>query len=220
MDKVIIFGVNLFSSVVLQSILKEKKAEVLGFTLNREYITSNLFEGLPVIPFEDLDSHFDMKDVKIAITIGYSNMNANRATVYQKCKEKGYNIYTFISNDAYVMTKAIGEGCIILPQSYIGPYVKIGCCTHIWPSAHLGHHNEIGDFTHISGGASIGGGTSIGSFCFIGINSTIVNGIFIGNHTLIGAGSIITKSTEGYYAYAGAPARCIGQSSRVIKFVK
>lgn len=221
-DKVIIFGVNMFSAVVLQSILKENKAEVLGFTLNREFITFDSFEGYPVVPFEELDSKIDMMDVKIAVTIGYSNMNANRAAVYSKCKDKSYNIYTFISDDAYVMTESIGEGSIILPKSYIGPYVKIGRSVIVWPFTQICHHNNIGDFTYIAPNAIIGGGTSIGSFCFIGLGCTVINDLSVSNKTLFGAGCCMNKNSEvENSAYVGNPARCLNQKAdEVIQKVK
>lgn len=206
-DKVIIFGVNMFSAVVLQSILKENKAEVLGFTLNREFLTFDSFEGYPVIPFEELDSKIDMMDVKIAVTIGYSNMNANRAAVYSKCKDKGYNIYTFISDDAYVMTNSIGEGSIILPKSYIGPYVAIGKCAIVWNQVCIPHHSIVGDFTHIASGTTVGGGANIGSYCFIGMNSSIKNGIDIGDKTFVGANSYMSESTDGGLGFYGSPAK-------------
>lgn len=54
MDRIIIFGVNMFSSVVYQTMMKEGKGEVIGFTLNKQYIECDNFEGLPVIPYEEL----------------------------------------------------------------------------------------------------------------------------------------------------------------------
>lgn len=207
MDKIIIFGVNMFSSVVYQSILTDNKAEVIGFTLNREYITDKYFEGLPVYPFEDLDTLFNMSDIKIAITIGYSNMNSNRQIVYDKCKQSGYNIYTYISNRAVLYSHDINEGSIILPTAFIGPHVKIGKCTIIWNQVCIPHHSTIGDFTHMAGGTTVGGGSNIGSFCFIGMNCSIKNGISIGDNTFIGANSYMTESTTGGLGFYGNPAK-------------
>lgn len=42
---------------------------------------------------------------------------------------------------------------------------------------------------------------------FIGMNSTIMPGVEIGEYCTIGVGSVVTKSTEPYSVYVGAPAK-------------
>lgn len=207
MDKVIIFGVNMFSAVVYQSIRQEKKAEVIGFTLNRQYIDNDIFEGLPVYAYEDLADLFNMDQVQIAITIGYSNMNQNRSIVYDQCKNSGYKVYTYISEKAYNYGDEIGEGSIILPAAFVGPYVKIGKCAIIWNQVCIPHHSTVGDFTHMAGGTMVGGGSTIGAYCFIGMNCSIKNGIHIGDRTFIGANSYMSESTEGGLGFVGNPAK-------------
>ncbi|MCQ2183063.1 MAG: hypothetical protein MJY89_06640 [Bacteroidales bacterium] len=207
MDKVIIFGVNMFSSVVYQSIKIENKAEVLCFTLNKEYIKDTEFEGCPVIAFEELEERFNMDEVMIAITVGYSKMNSNRRIVYDKCKEKNYRIFTYISDNARVYGGKIGEGSIILPSAFIGPSVEIGKCAIIWNQVCVPHHSKIGSFTHLSSGTVVGGGSNIGSNCFIGMNCSIKNGIEIGDNTFVGANSYMTESTPGGLGFYGNPAK-------------
>lgn len=207
MDKIIIFGVNMFSSVVYQSILKDGKGEVIAFTLNKQYIKTDSFEMLPVIPYEELSSRFDMSQIKIAVTVGYSDMNKNRETVYNMCKASGYSIYTYISDKALVYSNKIGEGSILLPASFIGPHVTIGKCSIIWNQVCIPHHSTVGDFTHIAGGTTVGGGANIGSYCFIGMNSSIKNGINIGDNTFIGANSYMSESTDGGLGFYGSPAK-------------
>lgn len=206
MDKVIIFGTSIFASVVYQVILQDRLAEVVAFTLNEEYMQDHEHEGLPVIPFEHLRSHYNMAECKIAIAIGYKKMNDVRERIYNSCKDEGYSIFTVISNKAILYSHQIGEGSIILPNAYIGPYTEIGKSVIIWNDVAIGHHNTIDNFTNISGGTCIGGGAKIGKNCFIGSNSTISNEIQIGDRTFIGAASFMTKSTEGGLGFMGNPA--------------
>jgi len=221
MDKVIIFGVNMFSAVVFRTIVQEHLAEVLCFTLNKQYIDEVSFEGLPVVPFETLSERYEMDKVKIAITLGYSNMNKNREIVYNQCKEKGYDIYTLISVNANVYSEDVGEGSILLPSSFVGPYVRIGKCVILWNQVCVPHHSSVGDFTHIAGGTTVGGGSNIGKYCFIGMNCSIKNGIDIGDKTFIGANSYMSQSTKGGLGYWGNPAENIKNitSDIMIQFI-
>ncbi len=206
MEKVIIFGTSIFSLVAYQTIVQEGLAEVVGFTLNEKYIQDTKLEGLNVYPFECLSNNFPMNDYKILIALGYKKMNDNRKAVYEKCKELSYNIYTLISKRAQVYTKEIGEGCIILPAAFVGPYVSIGKSVILWNNVSVCHHNRIGDFTHIAGGTTIGGETIIGSNCFVGMNCTLKNGIEVGDRTFIGANSYMSQNTEGGLGFVGNPA--------------
>ncbi len=206
MDKVIIFGTSIFSLVTYQTIVQEGLAEVVGFTLNEKYIQGTKLEGLNVYPFEYLSDGFQIEDCKILIAVGYKKMNDNRKAVYEKCKELGYNIYTLISKRAIVYTSEIGEGSIILPTAFVGPYVSIGKSVILWNNVSVCHHNRIGDFTHIAGGTIIGGETNIGSNCFIGMNCTVKNGIEVGDRTFIGANSYMSQNTEGGLGFVGNPA--------------
>ena len=204
--KVIIFGTSIFSQVVFQTIVQEDLAEVVAFTLNNNYIDKTEFEGIPVIPFEELDKKYDMSKHEIIIALGYKRMNDIRKDIYLKCKELGYSIYTLISRNALVYTNNIAEGSIILPLVFVGPYVSIGECVILWNNVSICHHSKIGAFTHIAGGTTVGGETNIGSNCFIGMNCTFKNGIEIGDRTFVGANSYMNQNTEGGFGFVGNPA--------------
>lgn len=205
-DKVVIFGTSIFSLVAYQTIVQDDLAEVIGFTLNEKYIQEPKLEGLNIYPFESLSDCVDMRECKILIALGYKNMNDNRKAAYDKCKEFGFNVFTLVSKRATLYTTEIGEGSIILPMAFVGPYVSIGKSVILWNNVSICHHNKVGDFTHIAGGTTIGGETNIGSNCFIGMNCTFKNGIEVGDRTFVGANSYMSKSTEGGLGFVGNPA--------------
>lgn len=204
--KVIIFGTSIFSQVVYQTIVQEELAEVVAFTLHKNYIDKTEFEGIPVVPFEELDKKYDMSKHEIIIALGYKRMNDIRKDIYLKCKELGYPIFTLISKNAFVYTNNIAEGSIILPLAFVGPYVSIGESVILWNNVSICHHSKIGAFTHIAGGTTVGGETNIGSNCFIGMNCTLKNGIEIGDRTFVGANSYMNQNTEGGFGFVGNPA--------------
>ena len=58
----------------------------------REYLIQEKFEGLKVVPFDNIEDEYNTRDYEILIAIGYRNMNAVREKVYYKIKEKGYDV--------------------------------------------------------------------------------------------------------------------------------
>jgi len=206
-SKIIIWGTSQYSLFLYQTLKREDSDEVVAFTLHKKFISSNEIEGIPVIPFEDINSYVDINECKIALTIGYKKLNDNRKKIYDECKNKGYKLYTYISKNAMCYSDDIGEGSIILPGAYIGPYVKVGiaCCIHI--DVWLSHNITVGEFTYIAGGTMVGGTCNIGKNCFIGMSCTLKNGISVGNRTFLGANSYLADDTLEGKAYIGSPAQ-------------
>ena len=204
--RVVIFGTTMFSSQ-LCVILNREGIEVVVFTVDKEYMESVFFCDLPVFPFEALEQFVDTVNIEIALTIGYNHMNDIRKLKYLECKRRGYKVLTFVSKNAHVYTEDIDEGCIIMPESYIGPYSKIGICCVIWPGVVLAHHNELDEFNWIASSCCLGGGASSGKNCFFGIGSTVRNDIKIADYTFIGAQTYIGKDTVPSGVYIGVPAK-------------
>lgn len=222
MKKIIIAGISQFSELVNFFIKKEGYGETIAFTVNKEFLTTDTFVGLPVIPFEDLSSHFDMSECEVLLTFGYANLNAVREKVYNDCKLHNYHVCTFISKNAHVFSELIGEGTIVLPNVYIGPFSEIGKCNIIWNGVNISHHNKIGDFNNFAAGVTFAGNVVCGNNCFLGINSGYKNGVRIANRTFIAADSYVSKNTKENTAYTGSPARSIKEFTalEIINLVK
>lgn len=218
-EKVIIVGTTMFSGE-LQYILMHSGIEVIGFSVDEAYIKSHNFCNLPVYPFEKIDRYVDMAKTKILLAIGYSEMNNHRMEKYLYCKEKGYKIYSFCSNKAIILTENIGEGNIIMPGSYVGPYSKLGVCNVIRAGAVLSHHDIVGNYNWIADGCIIGGGITIGNNCFIGLGSTIRNEITVSDYSFIGAHSYLGHETKLHSVHYGVPAKLIENQDSIEKIKK
>lgn len=208
MNKIVILGTTMFSSQLCE-ILKREGIEIVAYTVDKEYIDSDSFCNLPVFPFEELEHCVDTSEIDIAITIGYIHMNDVRKAKYLECKRRGFNVFTFISKEAQVYTEKIGEGSIIMPKSYVGPFSQIGNCCVIWPGVVLAHHNKLDDYNWVASCCCFGGGASSGKNCFLGLGCTIRNEIELADYTFIGAQTYIGKDTIPHAAYLGVPARQI-----------
>lgn len=210
--KVIILGATMFSSQLCE-IFKTEGFEVVGFTVDRAYLNSDTFNGLPVYPFEALDNYINTKVVSILNTIGYIRMNDIRRQKHMECKSRGLNVLTYVSENAQVYTNDIGEGSIIMPGSYVGPFSKIGECSVVWPGVVLSHHNIIGDNCWIAPSCCIGGGAKVNHNCFLGLGSTIRNEIELADYTFVGAHTYVGKDTVQGGAYVGVPSRLLSRGN-------
>lgn len=219
MRKIIIVGTSELSMCFFRSLKYEKEYEVVAFTVNKEYITNNDIEGIPVVPFEKLSQTLNMSECEIALTVGYKKMNDIREYFYNECKRQGYKILTYISPKATVYTDIIGEGTLIYPGTYIGPYCEIGIANIIHMQVCVSHHIKTGNFNFFAGGTMIGGDVEIGSNCFIGMDNTIRNGIQIGDRVLIGAKNFVSKSLRSKFAFIGTESDKPLYSDFLVKFI-
>lgn len=178
----------------------------IAFTLDSSYIKNKFFCDLPVYPFETLEQYVDIESVELLLSIGYNTMNQHRELKYQECKTRGLKVHTFISEQAVIYAESIGEGCIIMPGAYLGPFSTLGLCNVIRSGCVLSHHERIGDFNWIADGCTYGGDVVQGNNCFIGLGSTIRNGISIADNTFVGAHSYLHHNSSNYSVYYGIPA--------------
>ncbi|MEO6694240.1 MAG: acetyltransferase [Ignavibacteria bacterium] len=186
----------------------DSEYEVAAFSVNRQYIDNTEFEGLPVIPFEEIDSKYPPLEFHAFVAVGYTNMNKVREKLYNECKSKGYILANYISSRCSFLTQhPTGDNCFILEDNTIQPFVKIGNDVVLWSGNHVGHDVIIDDHNFITSHVVISGFVKISRNCFIGVNATLRDAITIAPETLIAAGAIIMKDTEEKGVYL--PARSV-----------
>lgn len=205
-DRIIIFGTNEFSEYVYLTIQKEQAAEVVGFSTLKKHFNQTNFCDLPVYPLEDLSQFFDMEKCQILIAVGYTEMNRRRENTYNICKQLNYHLYTYVSKRSVCDTDMVGEGCIIMPISYIPPKTKLGVCNVVNCNASLGHTSIVGNFNWFAGNCCFGGNVTIEDNCFLGMNSLIKNGLKVASKTMLAAYSYLNEDSKENKFYSGTPA--------------
>lgn len=215
-NKLVIIGTTPFSAVIATIIQMEGEYEVLAFSTSRQFMDKTEMNGLPIVAQEDLRHTFNMGEVGIINTIGYSKMNAIRERVQNELLNEGFHLQTFISKNANVYTPDIGEGSIIMPGAFVGPDVSVGKACIIYSNVSLTHHINIEDYCFIASGCVLGGNVTIGHNSFIGLNSTIRNRVSLAPYTLVGAASnLLNVSNSMGGVIFGNPAKIIeGRDSR------
>lgn len=178
MKKVVIFGTSIFAELAHFYLTHDSDFEIVAFTVHENQIKENEFQGLPVIPFEKIESMYPSDKFCMFIAIGYTNLNKKRANVYHKAKSKGYELLSFIHPTTRVWDEfEMGENCFIFENNVIQPFVKLGNDVIIWSNNVISHHTTIKDHCFIISHVAIAGNVTIEPNCFVGMNATIRNGI-------------------------------------------
>ncbi len=193
MKKIVIYGTTVFSRELRYYIESDYQGEVVAFVLDREYIDVNEFDDLPIIPYEDLLTYYKKDEIEILISLGYSKMNDNRKAVFEKCKNDGWEIGSFIHSSALNLADYIGMGNIVMDKAEIRLHAKIGDGNILLPHVCVDHDNCVGNFNYFAGGCHVCGLTTIGNNNFLGANSILENGLTIQDYNLIGAGTCLSK---------------------------
>ena len=166
--------------------------EPVAFTVDAAYLKEDIFEGKPVLPFEEIENKYPPSEYLMFIAVSYSKMNKIREAKYLAAKQKGYNLASYISSKcSYLSQFPPGDNTFIFEDNTIQPFVKIGNNNTFWSGNHIGHHSVIGHNNFVSSHVVVSGHCTIKNNCFLGVNSTLHNNVVIENENLIGAGSII-----------------------------
>jgi sugar O-acyltransferase (sialic acid O-acetyltransferase NeuD family) len=213
MNPVIVFGNQDSASTTHYYLSTDSACQVVAFTVDQDRITSSKHEGLPVVPFEQIQKEFPPGQVDFIFPAGFQilnpcNTNVFRRTRYELIKSMGYQFVNYISSRAMVATNVkIGENVLIYEGAIVQPFVEIGNNTIVRSGVNLGHHCVIKDHCFISAEVTVGSRTTIGPQTFIGLNTTILNSITIANGSFIGSSSLINRNTQECSKNLGIPGR-------------
>ena len=197
--KLVIVGAGETGNLAHYYFDNDSEYEVVAFSVEKAYIETPNYQGLPLVPFEELESIYSPEEYDAFVALGSAELSKLRTRLYYLCKEKGYTMASYVSSHAFIGKNVeIGDNCFLLEDNTIQPFVKIGNNVTLWSGNHIGHQSKVGDHCFITSHVVISGYVTIGRNCFIGVNSSIANNLEIGDYCLIGLGSIIPKSLESY----------------------
>jgi sugar O-acyltransferase (sialic acid O-acetyltransferase NeuD family) len=189
---VVIFGAGSFAQVAAVYLRKDSPREVVAHTVDGQYLTADAFAGLPLIAFENLLESHPPERVDVLVATGFRGVNRIRRGIYERCKRAGYQLVTYVSSKACVMTdEPIGDNTFVFEANVIQPFVEIGHDVVLWSGNHIGHHSRIEDHCFIASHAVISGHVTIGEASFVGVNATLRDGISLGPSCVIGAGAMV-----------------------------
>jgi sugar O-acyltransferase (sialic acid O-acetyltransferase NeuD family) len=213
-EKIVIFGTGDIAQIANYYFEIDSEYDVVAFTVDKAFCTSDSFENKPLVAFEDLFETYPPENFKLFIALSYTQMNKLREKKYIEAKQKGYTLVSYISSRcSYLSQFKAGENCFIFEDNTIQPFVKIGDNVTLWSGNHIGHHSTIKSHNFISSHVVVSGHCTIESHCFIGVNATLGHGVTIAKECLIGAGSIITKNSDERGVYVPAKTAKLDKTS-------
>ncbi len=205
---VIIFGNMLSASLAWYCLLHDSPYQIAGFTVDEAYRTSTQFEGLPLVPFETLETFYPPEDYRLLIPMGYQRINGVRRSRYEQAKQRGYTFISYVSSRASIWPNLdIGENVLIYEHAIIQPFARIGNNCIIRSGAHISHHCQISDHAFVAAEVAMGGEGYVGEQAFLGVGAVLRDRIRIAQRSFIGAGAIVVQDTEADGVYVGNPAR-------------
>ena len=78
----VIFGSNEIAELSHYYFTKDSDFKLQAFSLDGDFIKESTFLGLPVVPFEEITSHFPPQDNSIFIALSYSKVNAEHCLYF------------------------------------------------------------------------------------------------------------------------------------------
>ena len=198
-----IFGVGNFADMAHYLFTTDSAYEVVGFTVDASFLTCDTFNGLPVVPYEELARTADRDSVAVFVAIGVSGINQARALKVAQVRADGFRLASFVSSHARVAPGLLMQpNTRVMDQVNIHPKVRIGANVVVWSNSRIALNVHLGDHVWITS-AVVGDGTSIGDYTFVGLNATIAPFVRVGRHNLIGAAAVILQDTRDHEVYRG-----------------
>jgi sugar O-acyltransferase (sialic acid O-acetyltransferase NeuD family) len=219
MKPLVIFGTGDIAELAHFYFSNDSGFKVAGFTVDRPYLRASTFLELPVVPFDEVTTHFPAAEYGMFVAISYAKLNALRKEKYLAAKALGYRIASYLSSKATVCAGfVLGENCFILEDNTIQPFAVVGDNVTLWSGNHIGHHARVADHAFVSSHVVVSGHVQIGESCFIGVNATIRDHVRIGARCVIGAGALVLADVDVEGVLIGQDAkRSAVPSSRLSK---
>lgn len=204
---VIIFGSSDNAQMAKWYLENDSIYKPVAYCVDSAFITQNTIDGLPVIPFEEIEQKLPPENNKFFAPIYTTKMNKLREEIVFRIKNKGYKFITYVNSKANISNAAIGENCFLLEYVNLQPFTIIEDNVIVWSQSHIGHHSVIRKNNFVSSHVIIAGHCIIDSYCFLGSNSSYRENIHIAEGCFIGMGSTVVKNTEPWSLYLGTPAK-------------
>lgn len=204
--KLIIFGNTNYAEMVCDYFDEYSEYDIVLFTVNRAYRSSEFFYNRKIVDFEDIEKFYTPDEYDMFIAIGSSYLNKLRESVFYQAIKKGYKLPSFIHPKACIDKKVLyGRNCIFMENSTIACRTLIGDNIIVWPTAYIGHNNIIRDHCYIVG--STNGFCDIGENCFLGSKAVIADHIKVAKNNFISMAAAVISNTQENSVYQGVPAK-------------
>lgn len=198
-EKLIIIGISSTSALAYSTIKEYDLYDVIGFAVNRQYMTDDTFLGLPVYELERLRQDFNAEDVKCFVALLWNSLNSDRRKLYEYIKSIGFQCGNILSPKAsiHVETSKL-ENVWIHDFALIQPRAEIGNDVAIMGGVLVGSNTVIEDHCFLGAKSTVAGGCHIGEQSFVGINCVVFDDTDVGKKCILGACTIVKRNVPDF----------------------
>lgn len=201
MNRLVIFGVSAFAEMAHYYFKRESQYTSVAFSVDAAYLKESTFEGLPIVPYEELEKSFPPSEVTLFVAMGIQKVNRLRAEKVADSEARGYRLASFLSPKAHAADDLVLKpNSFVFEEAYIQPKVILGRNAIIWPRSLVGFKTQVGDHCWVAS-AKVGESVTLGDYTFVGINATVASFHTIGRSNVIGAGAVVLEDTPDDSVY-------------------
>lgn len=196
MRNLVIIGTSETAERVYEFVVRYNLFNVLGFSVDAQYMDASTFCGKPVWRLDRLDEYIDRDRDLLFVAIFWNRLNADRRELYERLKVKGYNFANIVSPLASVRGNILGGNCWVMDYVVIQENANIHDNVVIADFALVGHKSTIESHAFLAARSTVFGSCHIGAQTFIGVNASVFDDTVIGEKCLIGACIMVKRNVE------------------------
>jgi UDP-perosamine 4-acetyltransferase len=205
---ILLLGAGSHGRLLCEQLEADPDLRVVGFTDSEPDLQGRRVRGHEVLGGDDdIPTLWNEDAFDVALVgIGDSAL-ATRSDLRSRLQQRGIELLTSVHDTAEVAGSArLGEGTVVMPQSYVGTATTIGDNVVVYSSVTIEHECTIADDVYISPGAVLCGEVSVGRETLIGANATVLPGCTVGDEAVVGAGAVVTRDIGPGQQVTGIPA--------------
>jgi sugar O-acyltransferase (sialic acid O-acetyltransferase NeuD family) len=215
-ERVVVVGTGEWGASALAYFSYDSPHEVVAFSAEASFITSDVYCGLPVVPLEELAKAYPPDEYRAFVAVSDIQLNRVRRRLFDAVKTDGFNCVSYVSSHAFVLPDVeIGENTFVHENAALEFMVRVGDNVLIGAGTCIGHSSVIEDDCYAGPHVVVCGNSTVGRRSFLGANSCIADCVSIAEDCIIGAATVVLKDTEPRQVYVGNPARPTGRDSLV-----
>lgn len=200
----VVFGAGQIAEVAWHCFAHDSTYDVVGFTVDPEYVAADRLLGLPVLPYPEALRRWPAASHSMFVAMAYGRLNQARAGTVERVQADGYRCANYISSRAIVAGEVVPDSnTFVMELNNLQPFSRLGRNVWLWAGNHVGHHSTIGDHCFLASHVVVSGSVDVGESSFIGVNATIRDNVRIGARNVIGAGVVILADTRDAEVYIG-----------------
>jgi sugar O-acyltransferase (sialic acid O-acetyltransferase NeuD family) len=213
-ERVVIVGTGETAAIAFEYFSRDTPHEIIAFSAEAQFLTGDIYHGLPVVPFEELANVYSPAETRVYVAVSYVRLNSVRRRLYLSARATGFGCVSYVSSTALVASNVeIGENSFVQEFVVLQRGARIGDNVFLGSGTSVGYRSVVEADCFSSAHVIVGRSCRIGRGSFLGAGSCVTDGHSVAPDCIVGAGAVIQKDTAAGRVYLGNPARPLPRDS-------